>query len=196
MKPLFRLDIGQRLTLIPQLQQAIRLLQLSTCDLQQEIQKKIESNPMLEILPANKVEAELSKIAAEFSNIESLQLFFNQTKCKHFNKDSYRKYDSYGTTLSLQEYLHWQLELAPIKNVNKVIATAIKATIKKLIAVENPRPPLSDSNIRPLINKQGINVARRTVAKYRDTMSIAPSSARKSIYSKTTMEQTMPRVKH
>ena len=40
--------MGQQLTMTPQLQQAIRLLQLSTLDLQQEIQEALESNPMLE----------------------------------------------------------------------------------------------------------------------------------------------------
>jgi len=49
MKPSLQLKIGQHLTMTPQLQQAIRLLQLSTIDLQQEIQETVESNPMLDI---------------------------------------------------------------------------------------------------------------------------------------------------
>ena len=49
MKPSLQLKIGQHLTMTPQLQQAIRLLQLSTIDLQQEIQEAVESNPMLDI---------------------------------------------------------------------------------------------------------------------------------------------------
>ena len=49
MKPSLQLKIGQHLTMTPQLQQAIRLLQLSTLDLQQEIQETVESNPMLDI---------------------------------------------------------------------------------------------------------------------------------------------------
>ena len=48
MKPSLQLKMGQQLTMTPQLQQAIRLLQLSTLDLQQEIQEVLESNPMLE----------------------------------------------------------------------------------------------------------------------------------------------------
>ncbi|MFO5730136.1 RNA polymerase factor sigma-54, partial [Klebsiella pneumoniae] len=48
MKPSLVLRMGQQLTMTPQLQQAIRLLQLSTLDLQQEIQEALESNPMLE----------------------------------------------------------------------------------------------------------------------------------------------------
>src|SRR5690606_37361545 len=49
MKPSLQLKIGQHLTMTPQLQQAIRLLQLSTLDLQTEIQEALESNPLLEI---------------------------------------------------------------------------------------------------------------------------------------------------
>ena len=48
MKQSLQLKLGQQLTMTPQLQQAIRLLQLSTLDLQQEIQQALESNPMLE----------------------------------------------------------------------------------------------------------------------------------------------------
>src|SRR5690606_3010993 len=49
MKISLQLKLGQQLTMTPQLQQAIRLLQLSTLDLQQEIHQALESNPMLEI---------------------------------------------------------------------------------------------------------------------------------------------------
>ena len=48
MKTSLQLKMGQQLTMTPQLQQAIRLLQLSTLDLQQEIQQALDSNPMLE----------------------------------------------------------------------------------------------------------------------------------------------------
>ena len=49
MKASLQLNMSQQLTLTPQLQQAIRLLQLSTIDLHQEIQQALESNPMLEV---------------------------------------------------------------------------------------------------------------------------------------------------
>lgn len=60
-------------------------------------------------------------------------------------------------------------------------ATAIRAIIKKLIAAENPRKPLSDSKIADILGEQGINVARRTIAKYRETLAIAPSNERKRL---------------
>ncbi|WP_455199066.1 RNA polymerase factor sigma-54 [Kaarinaea lacus] len=60
-------------------------------------------------------------------------------------------------------------------------ATAIRAILKKLIAAEIPNKPLSDNKLAALLAEQGINVARRTVAKYREAMSIAPSNERKRI---------------
>jgi RNA polymerase sigma-54 factor len=61
----------------------------------------------------------------------------------------------------------------------EVSSTAIRALIKKLTAEENPRKPLSDSKITAILKAQNIDVARRTVAKYRDLLSIPPSSERK-----------------
>lgn len=60
-------------------------------------------------------------------------------------------------------------------------STAIRAVIKKLIAAENEGKPLSDSKLASLLKDQGINVARRTVAKYREAMSIPPSNERKKL---------------
>ncbi len=60
-------------------------------------------------------------------------------------------------------------------------STAIKARIRRLIGQENPAKPLSDSKIAALLTKEGIRVARRTVAKYREAMRIAPSSERKRL---------------
>jgi RNA polymerase sigma-54 factor len=58
-------------------------------------------------------------------------------------------------------------------------STAIRAMIKKLIAEENPQKPLSDSMIAHFLSKEGIQVARRTVAKYREVLSIPASTDRK-----------------
>jgi RNA polymerase sigma-54 factor len=60
-------------------------------------------------------------------------------------------------------------------------STAIRALIKKLIAAEVPSKPLSDSKIAQLLADQGIKVARRTIAKYRESLSIPPSNQRKSL---------------
>ena len=58
-------------------------------------------------------------------------------------------------------------------------STAIRAKIRKLIRDETPGSPLSDSRIAEILSKEGIPVARRTVAKYRESMGIAPSNERK-----------------
>lgn len=60
-------------------------------------------------------------------------------------------------------------------------STAIRAMIKKLIAAETPKKPLSDSKIAAMLGEQGIKVARRTVAKYREAMHIPPSNERKRL---------------
>jgi len=60
-------------------------------------------------------------------------------------------------------------------------ATAIRSMVKKLIENENPKKPMSDNKISSLLVKEGINVARRTVAKYRESMLIPPSNERKRL---------------
>ena len=59
-------------------------------------------------------------------------------------------------------------------------STAIRALIKQLIGAEDPKNPLSDSRIAELLGEQGIVVARRTVAKYREALKIAPANLRKA----------------
>jgi len=61
-------------------------------------------------------------------------------------------------------------------------ATAIRAIIKKFVAAEKPEKPLSDNKIANLLGDQGINVARRTVAKYREALNIPPSNERKRLF--------------
>jgi RNA polymerase sigma-54 factor len=60
-------------------------------------------------------------------------------------------------------------------------STAIRALIKNLVAAEKPSKPLSDSKIAQLLAGQGIMVARRTIAKYRESLLIPPSNQRKSL---------------
>ncbi len=58
-------------------------------------------------------------------------------------------------------------------------STSVRAKIRKLIGAENPAKPLSDSKLADLLAGEGIKVARRTVAKYRESMNIASSSERR-----------------
>jgi len=60
-------------------------------------------------------------------------------------------------------------------------ATAIRALIKQLVSAEEGKKPLSDSQISEILGQQGIMVARRTVAKYRESMHIPPVNLRKSV---------------
>lgn len=60
-------------------------------------------------------------------------------------------------------------------------STAIRALIKQLVSAENTRTPLSDGQISELLGQQGIVVARRTIAKYRESMQILPVNLRKTL---------------
>ena len=59
--------------------------------------------------------------------------------------------------------------------------TAVRALIKQLVAAEDGSKPLSDSQLSAMLEEQGIQVARRTVAKYREALKIAPANLRKSL---------------
>ena len=67
-------------------------------------------------------------------------------------------------------------------NDGDISSTAISAMIKQLIADENPKKPLSDSRIQAQLLADGIDIARRTVAKYREAMNIGSSTQRKQKY--------------
>jgi RNA polymerase sigma-54 factor len=60
-------------------------------------------------------------------------------------------------------------------------STAVRALIKQLVAAEDVAKPLSDSQISQMLEEQGIQVARRTVAKYREALKIAPANLRKAM---------------
>ncbi|HET8869431.1 MAG TPA: RNA polymerase factor sigma-54, partial [Aquabacterium sp.] len=60
-------------------------------------------------------------------------------------------------------------------------STAVRALIKQLVAAEDPKKPLSDSQLSTMLEEQGIQVARRTVAKYREALKIAPANLRKAL---------------
>ncbi|MDA8522872.1 RNA polymerase factor sigma-54 [Acidovorax sp. NCPPB 4044] len=60
-------------------------------------------------------------------------------------------------------------------------STAVRALIKQFVSAENPAKPLSDSQIAEMLKEQGIECARRTVAKYREALKIAPANLRKAL---------------
>ncbi|WP_394150917.1 RNA polymerase factor sigma-54 [Vibrio maritimus] len=102
--------------------------------------------------------------------------------------------DMHESTISrvtTQKYMHTPRGIFELKyffsshvstdNGGECSSTAIRALIKKLVAAENPAKPLSDSKIAAQLADQGIQVARRTIAKYRESLGIAPSSQRKRL---------------
>ncbi len=64
---------------------------------------------------------------------------------------------------------------------NNASSTAVRALIKQFVANENPKKPLSDNQLSEMLKEQGIECARRTVAKYREALRIAPTHLRKAL---------------
>jgi len=64
---------------------------------------------------------------------------------------------------------------------NAASSTAVRALIKQFVAAEHPGKPLSDNRISEMLKEQGIDCARRTVAKYREALKIAPANLRKAL---------------
>lgn len=124
-----QLGINQQLTLTPQLQQAIRLLQLSTLDLQREIEEVIQSNPMLEassIEEKSDTSLENSKQTHdESSDFQWSQLCFNQGKRSRFDDPDFNYESLYCTTTNLQDHLRWQLDLTPMSEIDRMIAVSL-----------------------------------------------------------------------
>ncbi|HDP89407.1 MAG TPA: RNA polymerase factor sigma-54 [Thioalkalivibrio sp.] len=166
MKPSVQLRLGQQLTMTPQLQQAIRLLQLSTLELQAQIQETLEQNPMLEAAEEGADEAydeegyETSTAEAEPAAADESRDAQTETSEPDYERDAQGEenipedlpvdtqwddiYDipaphtgmpeddgrdifenQSGGEETLQEHLHWQLDLTPMSDVDRAIAAAI-----------------------------------------------------------------------
>lgn len=102
--------------------------------------------------------------------------------------------DMHESTISrvtTQKYMHTPRGIFELKyffsshvsteNGGECSSTAIRSLIKKLILAETPAKPLSDSKMANILAEQGIKVARRTIAKYRESLAIPPSNQRKSL---------------
>lgn len=102
--------------------------------------------------------------------------------------------DMHESTISrvtTQKYMHTPRGIFELKyffsshvsteNGGECSSTAIRALIRKLVAAENQAKPLSDSKIAEILADQGIQVARRTIAKYRESLNIPPSNQRKRL---------------
>ena len=154
MKPSIQLRLGQHLTMTPQLQQAIRLLQLSTLDLKQEIQEALESNLMLEVEDEDagdnqskdktaeaeeqapiqddssnerEINVEAEVIPSELAVDSSWDDQFDITVSRQASalSEDYDALAQQSQQPSLRDYLMWQLNLTPFSDHDRGIATAI-----------------------------------------------------------------------
>ena len=144
MKPTLQLRLGQSLTMTPQLQQAIRLLQLSTLELQQEIQQALDNNPLLE-QEENDVQETSPEEPVDASQLDSSDAMSQDNMPDELPVDTtWEEVYSAGTaqsagpihdgedsiyqgetTENLQDYLLWQMRLTPFSDVDAAIALAI-----------------------------------------------------------------------
>lgn len=146
MKPSLQLKIGQHLTMTPQLQQAIRLLQLSTLELSQEILEQLYTNPLLE----EDEDSTLGEKPSESNEIESAEPEFAETSepdpwaediptdlpvdaswddiyspaPNYDGNDQFDPAEVHRVTESLQDHLHWQLNLTRFSPTDRKIADA------------------------------------------------------------------------
>ena len=101
-------------------------------------------------------------------------------------------HESTVSRVTTNKYVHTPQGIFELKyffnsGINKtdgdsLASESVKLKIKQLIADEDPKSPLSDQKIVDLLKKDGIKIARRTVAKYRDVLKILPSSKRKKYF--------------
>ncbi|OPX54946.1 RNA polymerase, sigma 54 subunit, RpoN/SigL [Oceanospirillum multiglobuliferum] len=109
----------------------------------------------------------------------------------HDIADAIGMHESTISRVTTQKYIHTPRGIFELKyffsshvstsSGGEASSTAIRALIKKLITDEPPRKPFSDSKLANMLAEQGIEVARRTVAKYREAMNIPPSNERKRL---------------
>ncbi|WP_085247434.1 RNA polymerase factor sigma-54 [Gilliamella mensalis] len=144
MKPSLQLKVSQQLSLTPQLQLAIRLLQLSTLELQQEIQTELENNPLLEIAEQyHEINVEQN---VQDENIDTREALDSREIPENIPLDAslddiYTAGTPSGTHSdycndelpiyqgetheTLHDYLRWQLELTPFSDTDRAIAVSI-----------------------------------------------------------------------
>ena len=98
-------------------------------------------------------------------------------------------HESTISRVTMRKYMHTPRGLFELKyffsshvhtaSGSEASSTAIRAVLRRLIASENPARPLSDQKLKEILSDQGIGIARRTVAKYREAMAIPSSTERK-----------------
>lgn len=147
MKPSLQLKIGHQLTMTPQLQQAIRLLQLSAIDLQTEIQTALEANPMLEIQEqeappqdaatqdeTSEEDSALNFYAEPDPNGEEFtwEVRLGTKREAHFHESLGNELETLNSVpVTLRDHLIWQMELTPFTESDQLIAAALIDSINE-----------------------------------------------------------------
>ena len=163
MKPILELRIGQHLTMTPQLQQAIRLLQLSTVELHSEVQEQLDSNLMLEVaedelpgpVPLSEVDVEPTDIPRELEGDAAWEDVYDNTPVTNFSAGDGMpvvEYENQGSvTDSLTDHLRWQLGLTKFSDIDALIAEHIIDAIN-----DAGRLTLTIEEIRQLVNSNDL----------------------------------------
>ncbi len=125
MKQTLQFTHSQQLTMTPQLQQSIKLLQLSTFELHHEIQQALDENPLLELADESEPgETELESTTTDLDGDWTPSCQPNQSSSPSF-EDREQDYYQGSTSLTLQEHLLWQLQLSRFSQQDEVIARII-----------------------------------------------------------------------
>lgn len=147
MKPTLSLSLNQHLAMTPQLQQSIRLLQLSTQALDMEIKIQLDNNPFLEI------ESELPQGASENANVMTPYNIYNSYNTQYNNtnsaSDKMREYQEWlynrQNDLSLKEHLLWQMNVGSFSVREQIIASLIIDSINDEGYLATPLDELQES---------------------------------------------------
>ena len=171
MRQSLQLKIGQQLTMTPQLQQAIKLLQLSSLDLQQEIQQALYSNPLLEL--SDELEQPEADSAASEDPLTAEREWDDNPIPEELPVDARwddiypvspgpaqsaagesRDFESFhNVTESLQDHLRWQLNLTPMSATDRYIAETIIDAVTPEgfldVDLEDMQAALAEQEIEP-----------------------------------------------
>jgi RNA polymerase sigma-54 factor len=168
LKPSLQLKLGQTLTMTPQLQQAIRLLQLPVLDLNAQIQEALEENIMLEMEDLPDVPSTTAETTAEVETIKADELW--QTRAAERIQDG--GWNGEGRPItefadesgqSLQDHLLWQLEMEQFSPREVLIGEAIvdsinddgylEADIGDILEILDETPPVTDREVEKTLAK-------------------------------------------
>jgi RNA polymerase sigma-54 factor len=150
MQTSLQFGLNQQLKMTPQLQQAIKLLQMSSLELEREIQTRLESNLLLEQVEANDTDVH-----------EESNFLFSQFSGENWDRGCLDKSREFllqkSAETTLREHLYWQMELAPFSEKDKIIATTLIDAISEEGYLLCPLSEIQESlNFKPQPNENEI----------------------------------------